>query len=166
MKLQKQQVMYIIIPGVIILIVLTLGYFFWSSIGSSGGAEEFPISWFIIIAAILGSIVNQPFRSEESMQKKFGGITGYIFWKCLVSIVLAFALNMMFIGGFLSGDIFPQFINTTIDNGGQYSTMIDFATKVDPLTNKDVAKILIWSFIAGYSEKFVPNLICNSQDMI
>jgi hypothetical protein len=30
---------------------------------------------------------------------------------------------------------------------------------VDPKTNADMAKILIWSFVAGYSEKLVPNMV-------
>ena len=88
--LKNQKIKYSIFTGAIILFILILGFIFRESIGISGGTEKFPISWFIIIAAILGSIVNQPFRHKEPEQTKLGGIAGYIFWKCMVSIVFAF----------------------------------------------------------------------------
>ena len=37
--------------------------------------------------------------------------------------------------------------------------MKEFATKVKPESYKDVAKLIVWSFVSGYSEKYVPNLI-------
>ena len=157
--LKNQTVKYGLVVGAIVAVALALGFYFRSSIGAAGGAEEYPISWFIIIAAILGSVVNQPFRHGEPQHETFGWIVGYVFWKSTVSIVFAFVLYMMFIAGLISGDMFPRFVRTTIETGGQYVNMKEFATKIDPESYKDVAKILVWSFVAGYSEKFVPNLI-------
>jgi hypothetical protein len=42
--------------------------------------------------------------------------------------------------------------------------MAKFVLIVDPKTYADAAKIVVWSFIAGYSEKFVPNLIARLAD--
>ena len=148
-----------LVIGTIISIIVIFGFLFGKLIGPAGGAEEFPISWFIILAAILGAVVNQPFRQEELENAQLDTILGYIFWKSTVSIVFAFALYMIFIGGFISGDIFREFTNTTFEDGGQYISMKEFVTKVDPKSYKDVAKLLVWSFVAGFSEKFVPNLI-------
>lgn len=146
---------------VIVAIVLIFGLFFWRSIGVSGGGEQFPIIWFIWIAAILGSIVNQTSRDDSIKDPQHHQITAwlYLFWKCVIAAILAMTLYMMFISGLLSGDIFPKFIHATVEQGGSYTNMKDFATKIDPESFKDVAKILVWSFIAGYSEKFVPNLV-------
>jgi hypothetical protein len=54
--------------------------------------------------------------------------------------------------------LFPQFSESTLDNGTSWN-MEAFVTKVDPKASKDIAKILVWSFIAEYSESMVPNLI-------
>ena len=142
----------------IIAIALLLGFWFWRSIGSGSGAEEYPVSWFIIIAAILGSIVNEPFRQGEPHQYTYGWIAAYISWKSAVSVVFAFLLYLMAIGGLIGGDMFPHFVQTTLAYGEHWN-MTNFVTAVKPESYKDVAKILVWSFIAGYSEKFVPNLI-------
>jgi hypothetical protein len=155
----KRTAKYGLVIGTIVAVVLVLGFYFRRSIGAGGGAEDYPISWFIIVAAILGSVVNQPFRHGEMQRASVGWMAGYLFWKSTVSIVFAFVLYLMFIAGLVSGDLFPHFVRTTVETGGQYVNMKEFATKVDPASYKDVAKILVWSFIAGYSEKFVPNLI-------
>ena len=136
-----------------IAVALGFGLRFW--IGPEGGTEEIPISWFILVIAIVGSVVNQPFTQDNLKNESTGLIFGYVFWKAAVSIVFAFALYMIFVAGFISGDLFPRFVNTTV----QYEDMKGFLTRVDPKSYEDVAKILVWSFIAGYSEKFVPNLI-------
>lgn len=147
------------VSAAIITIAIAIGFSLRNYIGLTGGAEEIPISWFILVAAIVGSVVNQPFSEENLENGNIGLIVGYILWKVAVSIVFAFALYMIFIAGFISGDLFPRFVKTTIQDGGQYVNMKEFVTKVDPESYKDVAKILVWSFIAGFSEKFVPNLI-------
>ncbi len=148
---------YIVVP-IIIIIVLLLGFWFWWSIPSEAGASKFPIAWFIIITAMLGSIVNEPFRENLEHRLNFGWTVTYIFWKGSVSIVFAFLLYLMAIGGLIGGELFPKFAEIPLIEGETWN-MEAFVTKVDPATYKDVAKILVWSFIAGYSEKFVPNLI-------
>ena len=147
------------IGATIVLIIVLLGFYFRHSIGVAGGAEEFPISWFIIVAAVVGSVVNEPFRHGEIQRESARWVVGYVIWKSTVSIVLAFVLYMMFIAGLISGDMFPRFNMTTLDTGGKYVSMKEFATKVKPESYKDVAKIIVWSFVSGYSEKYVPNLI-------
>lgn len=73
----------------------------------------------------------------------------------MVAIVFAFVLYIIFMGGLVSGELFPKFVNDT----STYVNTTEFLTAVDPETYQDFAKILVWSFIAGYSETFVPNII-------
>ncbi len=149
---------YAVVGGLIIAIFLGLGLVLWLSLDEE--AEKLPIAWFIIAAAFLGSVVNEPFRKREPLQSGYGWIIAYVVWKSGVSIVFAFLLYFLFIGGMISGDLFPRFVHT--GNGGEQALrelMTDFVTNVKPETYKDIAKVLVWSFIAGYSEKFVPNLI-------
>ena len=39
--------------------------------------------------------------------------------------------------------------------------MIDKLTKTYQLTGQDLAKFQFWSFVAGFSERFVPQIISN-----
>jgi hypothetical protein len=87
----------------------------------------------------------------------YGWIAAYILWKSGVSIVFAFALHLMAIGGLIGSDLFPKFVTKAAESVTW--NMQQFVTSVDPKSYQDIAEILVWSFIAGYSEKFVPNLI-------
>lgn len=58
--------------------------------------------------------------------------------------VFAIILMCIFIGGFVKGTVFPEF------NG----------PLVDILHNKEnLSKLLVWSFIAGFAERFVPDIL-------
>jgi hypothetical protein len=37
--------------------------------------------------------------------------------------------------------------------------MIDFLGKTYPASGQDLAKLLFWSFVAGFSERFVPQIL-------
>ena len=43
--------------------------------------------------------------------------------------------------------------------GPDNNFMIDLLTKTYPSTGPDLAKLLFWSFVAGFSERFVPQII-------
>jgi hypothetical protein len=51
----------------------------------------------------------------------------------------------LFIGGFVQGNLFPSFSNNT--------TWLTLNFRVG-----DWGKLVIWSFVAGFSERIMPNL--------
>lgn len=142
---------------VIIIGVLLLGYKLSTLIQLGPGISNFPMGWFIATAAVLGSIVNEPFREDDTHQT-IGWTLAYILWKCGVSIIFAFFLYLLASGGLVGGELFPKFKPVDLDNG-EFWNIETFIKKVNPEQSKDIAKILVWSFIAGYSERLIPNLI-------
>ena len=85
-------------------------------------------------------------------------LTAYLLWKILVAIVFALFLYVVFMSGIVTGSLFPQF-RVTSEECREYIDMMKFMSKCLPNSNEDVAKMLTWAFVAGYAEKFVPNLI-------
>ena len=157
----KQKVYYWKIRGIVLAAILGclfFGYWLWYSIGTEGGHSPYPIAWFIIIFAILGSVVNESSQKVEFPNPTIGRIVAYFFWKATVAIVFAFVFYLMVIGGLIGGDMFPKFVAVDPKAGAHWD-MLAFLTGVDPKDYKDIAKLLVWSFIAGYAEKFVPNII-------
>jgi len=129
---------------------------FLANLRSFSGGEQYPKVLFLVGAAILGSLVNQPFRdSEESSSNEPSLLILYLAWKSVVAIVFAIIVNLIFISGVVSGTLFPSFSATK----EAYSNMIHWSISIDPQTNADMAKMLLWSFLAGFSEKLVPNMI-------
>ncbi len=142
----------------VVAVALLFGLWLWRSIGSDGGADEYPISWFIIGAAIMGSVANESYRRAGLLHPTTGRIAAYLCWKSAVSIIFAFLLYLMLVAGLIGGDMFPKFVARPLPEG-TYWNMQRFLTDVEPATHRDIAKILVWSFIAGYAERFVPNLV-------
>ena len=58
--------------------------------------------------------------------------------------------------GILQGTFFPEFSHVLQEG---YDSFKLFAQGVNPATNQDAAKVILWAFIAGFSEGLVPNFI-------
>lgn len=73
-----------------------------------------------------------------------------------VGAVGAVVLYVLFASGLLKGDLFPAF-----GWGGEFKfdKFHNFVQNWQPTCAQDYAKALVWSFIAGFSERFVPDLL-------
>jgi hypothetical protein len=82
-------------------------------------------------------------------------ITIQIYISPILGGVFAYALFLIFMAGILQGTFFPKFQSAN----EPYETYANFIASIRPETNADVAKAIIWAFIAGFSERLVPNFI-------
>lgn len=75
----------------------------------------------------------------------------------LVGGFLATMLYLLFIGELLKGGLFPTFVpDADADPSSQGMASV---LKVHGETVQDYGKLLFWCFVAGFSERFVTNLI-------
>ena len=75
----------------------------------------------------------------------------------LVGAIGAVVLYMIFASGLVKGDLFPAFDMSQVDpNRDDFQ---NFIANWQPSGPIDYAKALVWSFIAGFSERFVPDLL-------
>jgi hypothetical protein len=75
----------------------------------------------------------------------------------LVGAIGAVVLYMIFASGLVKGDLFPAFDMSRVDpNRDDFQ---NFVANWQPSEAMDYAKALVWSFIAGFSERFVPDLL-------
>ena len=82
-------------------------------------------------------------------------------WVCLAlspiaGAILAELVYLLFISGLLSGKIFPTFVP---DNPTAITPGMKAIFEVHCPDAADYAKVLFWSFVAGFSEKFATNII-------
>jgi hypothetical protein len=73
----------------------------------------------------------------------------------LVGGILALLLYIIFLGGLLTGSVFPVFIQDGGKDAARFSTI--FAQHA--VSYQDYAKLFVWSFVAGYSEHFVTDVL-------
>ncbi|MCD4674935.1 MAG: hypothetical protein K8S18_02935 [Desulfobacula sp.] len=72
----------------------------------------------------------------------------------LVGGILAIILYLLFLSGIVAGDLFPVFIPDEDVRTGFDSIFDQHAKEM-----KDYAKILFWSFVAGFNQKYVVDII-------
>ncbi|MGN5138005.1 hypothetical protein ACTG15_07585 [Aeromonas sp. 164P] len=73
----------------------------------------------------------------------------------LFSGILGFIAYGLFASSLLQGGLFPKFKHME----HPYVSLQLLLAMASPATNLDAAKAIIWAFIAGFSERFVPNAI-------
>jgi len=74
----------------------------------------------------------------------------------ILGMIFALALHLCFMGGLLSGDVFP---NLQVHGVSDKTTFFNFFWATVEAKPSDFAKTLVWSFIAGFAERFVPDLL-------
>lgn len=86
----------------------------------------------------------------------------YMLLAPLVGGFLAMLLYVMFISGLVKGDLFPAF---RFDHAGENALQvlkengIKSLFMIHAVSYESYAKLIVWCFIAGFSERFVTNII-------
>lgn len=81
----------------------------------------------------------------------------YIVLAPISGAIAALVLYAFFCGGFFEGALFPKV--TCSPGGSSPVTFKDFLNQSGPATCADQGKVLVWCFIAGFAERFVPDAI-------
>jgi hypothetical protein len=79
-----------------------------------------------------------------------------VFLPAINGAIFAFVLYMLVRAGLLAGDVFPKFSSEDNKNG---LVLLDFLRQGRPEAASDYAKLIVWSFIAGFAERFVPDTL-------
>jgi hypothetical protein len=83
-------------------------------------------------------------------------VIAYSLVPALVGIIGAIMIYLIFAGGLLKGDLFPEFICAPDKNCDDFHGFVSNWMPKDAAAN---AKAIVWGFIAGFSERFVPNIL-------
>jgi hypothetical protein len=93
----------------------------------------------------LGASISLISRTRDSRRVPENITIGEMVSIQLVGAIFAFLLALMFMGSLIRGSLFP--------NPGEWFTVI--------YLHEEFAKLLVWSFIAGFSERLVPQILEN-----
>jgi hypothetical protein len=119
----------------------------------------------VLYFGIIGGFVSSQRRMQniptdiDPLISIFGLDTaGYYLWLSpLLGGIFAIILGLMFVGGILKGTVFPDFYPTGTKVLMVRSLFKGFAFQALPTGTEEWAKLFIWSFLAGFAERLVPD---------
>lgn len=138
--------------AIAILFALLLG------IAAVGIESRYIVPIVVIGAGFLGGFIGLQGRLKDLTERDLTLLREswpYTSLSPLVGGVLALLLYILFLSQLLAGQLFPLF---TADANYQ---LTDFSALLHQHANSfaDYAKLLFWAFVAGYSERFVTDVI-------
>ena len=117
----------------------------------------------VLVAGILGAYLSRMIAFQRSLDTLvYDDLrNGYSYYSLLIRIILglvaALTLYFMFMGNIVSGELFPKieikdffFISSLQGTDGKTPSYFVFPTI-------NLSKLLVWSFLAGFSERLVPD---------
>ncbi|MEQ6917086.1 hypothetical protein [Halomonas aquatica] len=125
--------------------------------------QRFMMTWAVPLCGIIGGFVSIQQRLNKVTDEELALLSASWFQILLVPIfggVFALVLYLVFLSGIVSGDLFPAFsFPSQEDIGEGEDYMLHIFRDTYPSSGPDLAKLLFWSFVAGFTERFVPQLI-------
>jgi len=126
------------------------------------GVKHFFTSWFCLQCGIIGGFVSIKQRLKDMQEDELTILSKS--WASVLMIpiyggIFSLVLYMLFISGLLKGALFPAFFIPKFGCPPVHTDMFALFWQTAPLTAADFAKLAFWSFVAGFSERFVPQII-------
>lgn len=160
-------VWWITVIAMVLVIAGTLIASFQSASASmSGAVASFrPSSLLIVVfSGIMGGLVSvqqrfQNFRQEGDPVYNVSELvhgSNSIYLSPLSGAVFALLLYLLVFGGLLGGNLFPE-LNAPGETKVQF--FVDFLRYQGPATFAGYSKLIVWSFIAGFAERLVPDTL-------
>lgn len=125
--------------------------------------------WFAFILAGIGTLAlllrrfpNLGDKERECLSGSWWGVITHT----LLGLVMAGLVYVIFMSGIVTGDggkglvttnLFPKFFYPK--NDADTVMNFQYIIGIRPATIQEFGKLLVWSFLAGYSERFVPSLV-------
>lgn len=129
---------------------------------------------FALLIGGIGSCISFFLRMPKLKDTELGLIVSS-WWAqvvpALVGTIMGGFIYIVFFAGILTGDsgnglftsnLFPLFTEPEL-NEGETLTM-KMALTIRPVSVQDLGKLLVWCFLAGYSERLVPNILQGLED--
>ena len=150
----------------IVLIFLATGLYGFIKFG---GENRSYLVLLVFIAGLLGGFVSIQQRLPSITLDELKVLSSSWVSITLIPInggVFAIVLMLMFAGHIVQGQIFPVYPDAQQFLVSDAQSFLNWLNLSYPVSGVDIAKLLFWSFVSGFSERFVPQIIRRTSDEI
>jgi hypothetical protein len=123
---------------------------------------RFPVSWACFGCGLIGGFVSIQQRLKTIADAELSLLAKSWFQIALIPVyggIFALVLYVGFLSEVVSGKLFPSFYVPPFANPPTHDDVARFLSETLPATGPDLAKLLFWCFVAGFSERFIPQII-------
>lgn len=124
--------------------------------------QRLMISWLVFECGIIGGFVSiqQRLRKIDPEELKLLSES----WATILVIpiyggIFSLVLYVLFLAGLVQGHLFPSFYIPDFSIPPSTEDVVSFLSQTYPSQGSDMAKLMFWSFVSGFSERFVPQII-------
>jgi hypothetical protein len=124
--------------------------------------ERLMVSWLAFECGIIGGFVSIQQRLRKIKTDELVLLSQS--WATILVIpiyggIFALVLYVLFLSGLVEGHLFPKFYIPEFSIPPTTENVVAFLSETNPSQGSDMAKLIFWTFIAGFSERFVPQII-------
>jgi hypothetical protein len=124
--------------------------------------NRFMMSWFAFQCGIIGGFVSIQQRLKNIDDNELTLLSES--WATILVIpiyggIFSLILYLLFLSGLVKGHLFPNFYMPEFSLPPTTENIREFFNSTYPMSGADFAKFAFWSFVAGFSERFVPQII-------
>ncbi|MCL1587397.1 MAG: hypothetical protein M3092_03190 [Actinomycetia bacterium] len=126
------------------------------------GFGRFPVSWFCFGLGVIGGFVSIQQRLKKLSDEDLAHLDSswvHIIIPPFFGGIFALLFYIFVLSGILEGAMFPTFVIPEFSKPPTSEDIQKLLLETYPASGQDFARLAIWSFLAGFSERLVPDIL-------
>jgi hypothetical protein len=128
--------------------------------------EKFMVSWVCFGCGLVGGFVSIQQRLKKVSSEDLALLANSWFQIALIPVyggIFALVIYVGFLSKIVVGDLFPLFSIPAFHTPPTSADMQAFFRDTYPVSGSDLAKLLFWCFVAGFSERLIPQILGKAE---
>jgi hypothetical protein len=128
--------------------------------------QRFMVSWACFASGLIGGFVSIQQRIKNVGEEELELLSRSWFQILLIPVyggIFALVLYLTFLSRIIEGPLFPAFSVPVFSVPPSTDDLKNLFATTYPSTGADFGKLIFWCFVAGFSERFVPQIISTAQ---
>lgn len=129
--------------------------------------KRFMVSWACFGCGLIGGFVSIQQRMKDVKDEELDLLSRSWFQILLIPVyggIFALVLYLAFLSGIVEGALFPRLTIPVFGTPPSTQDMKNLFISTYPTTGVDLGKLIFWSFVAGFSERLVPQIISKTEN--
>jgi hypothetical protein len=128
----------------------------------SGAINVFMVTYAVFTCGVIGGFVSIQQRMNKMRRPEIAALSASWFRVLLMPLyggIFALVFYALCFSGIITGSLFPSIYVPEVSDVPDVDYLRRLFEGTYPATGEDFAKLMFWSFVAGFCERFVPQVV-------